>query len=192
MATGFSDFHRKSQSPSATTNASTCQGLLTPELANKLLAGAEPFLAPDGPDVPEELRRSFPQRMHDALGQLLDAALGGAGLPQSRGLDTLAMLIVDLDWITQGHDIDDLTMREHAGAVTFQGEPLPAETARRILCDARICRVITKGRSQVLDIGRATKVWPDPIRRAVYARDGGRCRRCGRPRPHLRDSDASS
>ena len=156
------------------------EGLFTPEVANKLKTVLEPFLGPDN-DLPEDQRRSYPQRLHDAFGQVADAAINGDGLPQSRGLDTLAMVIVDYDWVTQGLDLDGLGRREDAGAVTFQGEPLSAETARRILCDAKICRVVTKGRTEVLDIGRATKVWPDSIRRAVYARDRGRCRRCGRP-----------
>ena len=56
---------------------------------------------------------------------------------------------------------------------------LSRATLDRITCDCNIARVITAGPSQVLDVGRATSVWPEPIRRAIEVRDGG-CTTCGR------------
>ena len=96
------------------------------------------------------------------------------------------MIIVDLPWLITEHgiDLDTYGLRMTCGpqpAITFQGEPIPAQTARRMLCDADLSRVITNGPSQVLDIGRTTNAWPAPMRRAIYARDRGRCRRCSRP-----------
>jgi hypothetical protein len=60
--------------------------------------------------------------------------------------------------------------------------PLTPEAARRIACDADLSRVITRGRSEPLEVGRRTPVVPPALRRAVAARDGG-CRfpGCGRP-----------
>jgi Domain of unknown function (DUF222)/HNH endonuclease len=56
------------------------------------------------------------------------------------------------------------------------------ETARRLACDADLTRVVTKGRSQPIELGRRTKAVPPGLRRALAARDGG-CRfpGCGRP-----------
>ncbi|MBW3662535.1 MAG: DUF222 domain-containing protein [Actinobacteria bacterium] len=161
------------------------EGLFTPEVANKLQSALEPLTGPDGDDVPEDQRRSYPQRLHDALGELADIAMGTPGFPHSRGLPTQAMIIVDLPWLITEHglDLDEYGLRMRSGpepAITFQGQPIPAETARRMLCDADISRVITNGPCQAIDVGRSTNAWPAPMRRAIYARDRGRCRRCGR------------
>ena len=58
-----------------------------------------------------------------------------------------------------------------------------AEAVRRLACDASIARVVTRGRSEVLDVGRRTPVVPAAIRRAVAVRDR-HCRfpGCDRPR----------
>ena len=112
------------------------EGLFTPDLVVGHQASDAPSRLPAsdaGTRVPAPSAGSRKARPRPpAPTHAGDAAIGGGGLPQSRGLDTLAMVIVDLDWVTQGHDLDDLAMREHAGAVTFDGEPLSAETARRI------------------------------------------------------------
>ncbi|MGE3664567.1 MAG: HNH endonuclease, partial [Pseudonocardia sp.] len=44
----------------------------------------------------------------------------------------------------------------------------------------RVVPVVLNGAGQPLDVGRATRVIPDGLRRAVAARDRG-CARCGRP-----------
>jgi hypothetical protein len=64
---------------------------------------------------------------------------------------------------------------EHAGDVS----PL---VARKVACDASIVRVVMTGRSQPLDVGRATPVVSSAQRRAVTVRDGG-CRFPGCDRP---------
>ena len=62
------------------------------------------------------------------------------------------------------------------------GEPICAETARRLACDAGIIPVLLGSRSQPLDIGRLTRVVPTALRRAVELRDRT-CRfpACDRP-----------
>jgi hypothetical protein len=49
-----------------------------------------------------------------------------------------------------------------------------------LCCDAAAVPIVLDGKGQPLDVGRATRVIPDGLRRAVAARDGG-CARCGRP-----------
>lgn len=61
--------------------------------------------------------------------------------------------------------------------------PVHPELVRRLSCDASISRVITRGRSEPLDVGRRTPVVPAPIRRAVVVRDRD-CRFPGCDRPH--------
>ena len=50
---------------------------------------------------------------------------------------------------------------------------ITSETARRLACDARVSRIITRGDSQPLDVGRATRTVPASLRRALDTRDGG-------------------
>jgi hypothetical protein len=70
------------------------------------------------------------------------------------------------------------------GRAEFEdGEPAAAETARRLACDASVSRVIVWGESQPLDVGRATRVPPAAVRRAVALRDRG-CRFAGCDRPN--------
>jgi len=61
-------------------------------------------------------------------------------------------------------------------------EPVCAETARRLACDAGVIPVLLGGRSEPLDIGRLTRTVPAGMRRALELRDGG-CRFpvCDRP-----------
>lgn len=57
---------------------------------------------------------------------------------------------------------------EQSGVVT-------SDTALRLACDAGISRIITKGPSEPLDVGRRTRTIPSALRRALALRDGG-CR----------------
>ncbi|MEW1819733.1 DUF222 domain-containing protein [Arthrobacter sp. NPDC080031] len=58
------------------------------------------------------------------------------------------------------------------GSFTFTG-PVPAGTLRKIACDADIIPVVLGGEGKVLDIGRASRVFPPHIRKAITARDKG-------------------
>jgi hypothetical protein len=53
------------------------------------------------------------------------------------------------------------------------GEPVGPAALRMIACDASVARVLLRGRSEVLDVGRRTPVVSAGIRRAVVARDRG-------------------
>jgi hypothetical protein len=70
-----------------------------------------------------------------------------------------------------------------SGAELEDAGPISSEAARRMACDASVSRVITRGSSEPLDVGRRTQVVPAGIRRAVVVRDRG-CRfpGCDRPR----------
>lgn len=120
--------------------------------------------------------RSPAQRRADALTELAQRGLDTALLPESGGERPHVNLIVDL-----------ATLEGRAGARAADldwSRPVPGETARRLSCDAALSRVITDGTSEILDIGRRTRLVPSAIRRALHIRDRG-CvfLGCDRPPP---------
>ncbi|MET3951088.1 DUF222 domain-containing protein [Arthrobacter sp. UYEF36] len=58
------------------------------------------------------------------------------------------------------------------GTLLFTG-PITASTVRKIACDADIIPVLLGSEGRILDIGRASRVFPPHIRKALTARDQG-------------------
>jgi hypothetical protein len=58
------------------------------------------------------------------------------------------------------------------GSLLFTG-PVTASTIRKIACDADIIPVLLGGEGRILDIGRASRIFPPHIRKALIARDRG-------------------
>ena len=56
-----------------------------------------------------------------------------------------------------------------------QGPSIPAETVRRLTCDASLLTVLENADGEPLDVGRKTRTIPPAIRRALNTRDAG-CR----------------
>ncbi len=54
------------------------------------------------------------------------------------------------------------------GSLTFTG-PVTASTVRKLACDADIIPVVLGGEGQVLDIGRASRVFPPHVRKALVS-----------------------
>src|SRR5262245_6378809 len=121
-----------------------------------------------GPDA-----RTPTQRRADALAEICRAWLSSLDRPSIGGERPNVVVTIDLDTLTGASGacahLDD------AGSIT-------PETARRLACDADLTRVVTRGASEPLELGRRTKVVPPGLRRAIAVRDGG-CRfpGCGRP-----------
>jgi hypothetical protein len=119
--------------------------------------------APDG--------RTGGQRNADNLVQMAAAYLAG-GTTNARPVVS-ANVVIDLDTLL-GEASGSLhqTRRElhHLG-------PIAQETALRLACDASVIRAVMSGRSEVLDLGRSTRVVSRAQRRALVLRDGG----CGFP-----------
>ena len=79
--------------------------------------------------------------------------------------------------------VDVEALRERSGHSTFEDAgPVAFETARRIACDASLARIITRGRSEPLEVGRRTQAVSAALRRAVVLRDE-HCRFPGCDRP---------
>ena len=91
---------------------------------------------------------------------------------------------IDLERASIGVTVDYETLVERAPgfADLASGTQVSGETARRLACDAAIHRIIVKGKSELLDVGRKTRDWPMAQRRAIAARHGHRCAagNCGR------------
>jgi 5-methylcytosine-specific restriction endonuclease McrA len=121
--------------------------------------------------------RSAPQRRADALGELCRQHLDRTDRPSVAGERPHVTVTVDLTTLTG----QEPTGRAGRSELEDTG-PITAETARRLACDAGVSRVIVRGRSEPLDVGRKTAVVPAGLRRAVVARDRG-CRfpGCGKP-----------
>lgn len=71
---------------------------------------------------------------------------------------------------------DALTAGPRGGSGTGRAvftEQLSARTIRRIACDADLIPLVLGGDGQVLDIGRAGRLFPPHLRRALVARDRG-------------------
>jgi hypothetical protein len=66
-----------------------------------------------------------------------------------------------------------LTGQIRAAGLLPGGDVLPASTARRVGCDAKILPVVLGGPSEPLDVGRASRSIPPAIRAALTVRDQG-------------------
>jgi hypothetical protein len=148
-------------------------GRLAPETNALLNAVLEQYMAsdPDRHDQP----RTVAQRRHDALHLVArdaQACTCRADTSKPRGLAAVTVA-VDLDAL-QGH----ADLKAHVRAEAEHAGRLPTATLRRLTCDAGISRVLTAGRSEILDVGRTTRTIPTALWRALVIRDRG-CKTCG-------------
>lgn len=120
-------------------------------------------------------QRTRPQRLLDGLVGACKVALAAGELPASGGLRPQVMVTVDYrDLLEQLGAANPQTLGPGSGAGTlmFTG-PVTASTVRKIACDADIIPLVLGGDGRVLDIGRASRIFPPHIRKAIMARDGG-------------------
>ncbi len=106
--------------------------------------------------------RSASQRRHDAFEDLARGFLAGSEPSEVGGERPHVNVFVDikaLEGIPGG-------LHETEG-----GRVLDVETIRLLACDSSVSRIVWKGESEILDVGRRTRVIPAAMRRAVIARD---------------------
>ena len=151
-------------------------------------AAEGPATAEEDPSLPVLDLRSRPQRLLDGLVGACKTALATGGLPAAGGLRPQVMATIDYrDLLTRLQDSNGATAGaprlgprsphstgapQQTGSLLFTG-PVTADTIRKIACDADIIPVVLGGKGQVLDIGRASRVFPPHIRKAITARDQG-------------------
>ncbi|MET4095596.1 DUF222 domain-containing protein [Arthrobacter sp. UYCu712] len=120
-------------------------------------------------------QRSRPQRLLDGLVSACKAALAAGGLPATGGLRPQVMVTIDyrhlLDQL-EGAAPDTGGPGSNVGMLMFAG-PVTASTVRKTACDADVIPVLLGGEGRILDIGRASRLFPPHVRKALSARDGG-------------------
>ena len=79
-------------------------------------------------------------------------------------------------------DLDERAAGDPAAGRTLDGAILTRETISRYLCDSGVHRVLTRGRSTILDYGMTTRTVPAPSFNALVVRDR-HCRWAGCDRP---------
>jgi hypothetical protein len=110
----------------------------------------------------EDDTRTPRQRRHDALEDLARNYLDHGETPTVGGEKPHITVITDID-----------ALKGIAGGTheNLDGDVLDVETVRMLACDASISRIVVGPDSEVLDIGRKTRVWTAAQRRAIIARD---------------------
>ncbi len=119
--------------------------------------------APDGgPDLD---RRSRAQKLLDGLVGACGVAMSTAKLPANGGLRPQLTVTIDhrdlFDQLTHHQRLSTDT-GTGTGTGTFTG-PIHPTTIRKIACDADILPVLLGSDSQILDIGRTTRIFPPHI-----------------------------
>ncbi len=118
--------------------------------------------------------RTAPQRRADALVELARQRLDAGDLPEVAG---------QRPHLTVTAPLATLRREPQAPAAELEwAEPVPAETVRRLACDASLTRVLLGPDSEPMDVGRATRTIQPALRRALVVRDRG-CRFPGCDRP---------
>ena len=137
----------------------TLQGAM---LKRMLLAIAAPKhqAAAHGPGLQ---RRPGPERMGRAFAELIER-IPAKRLPKVGGLDATIVVRIDLD---------TLTGKLHKAGVLDTGERISPGQARRLACAGRVIPVVLNGTSQVLDVGRARRLFTKAQLLAMAVRDGG-------------------
>jgi hypothetical protein len=107
--------------------------------------------------------RTPSQRRADALVEVCRHWLDGGQAASGGGERPHLSVVVDVEVLE----------RRSGGRSEIEPETvIHPEAARRLACDAGISRVITKAKSEPLDVGRRTRTVPAAMRRAVVLRDG--------------------
>lgn len=122
---------------------------------------------PDRPPFrggPVDGERTVTQRYADGLVQICSEALArheAAGHPTA-GIDGL----IDID------RLGGVPAGLRGRCELSNAGPVARQVLDRVACDAAVGRVVMRGTSEVLDVGRRTRVVPRTLRRAVELRDG--------------------
>jgi uncharacterized protein DUF222/HNH endonuclease len=148
-------------------------GDLDPETGQTVFTAIRAVMDTEARSGGAEDARTPGQRRADALGEVCRQWLDRGDRPSVAGERPHFNVLIDLE-----------TLEGRAGraAQLDDAGTVPAEIARLLACDATISRVVTRGGSEPLDVGRRTPVVPAALRRAVTVRDR-HCRFPGCDRP---------
>lgn len=114
-------------------------------------------------DTPKADLAPAPQRRGEALGELARRYLDSPDPAADHG--NRPHVAVVIDWET-------LTGARPGGIAEYLDGPLiSAETAKRLACDANVCRVLTGPNSEILDLGRTKRTVTPAQWKALRLRD---------------------
>ncbi len=117
--------------------------------------------------------RTRPQQRADALTELCRRPLDNGELGTSRGVRPHLSVVVDIEELNGTST--ELVGQARADAAHVGH--LSVSTIEWISCDCDISRIVMAGKSEVLDVGRASRTATAAQYKALVARDGG----CGVP-----------
>lgn len=156
------------------------RGEFCPELGAPVKTAIEAFVAAQlhaqrDDQAPDAARRTIPQIQAEALSQLATHAIGCA-----RG-------DVPLEGATVVVRIDHRDLVAGTGCATVDGmaAPVSVATARQMAAGGRIISCVLGADSEILDWGRAKRLFTTAQRLALAERDGG-CAMCGAPPSHTK------
>jgi uncharacterized protein DUF222 len=133
------------------------------QLAQRLLTYLEAFTSPRR-NLDD--RRPYDQRLGSAFGDFLEA-VDPQRLPLHGGDATTVLVTVDLE-----------TLRSGWGTALIGDKPITAGEARRLACTAKLIPAVLGGDSEVLDLGRADRLF-QPQQRKAMAITQPTCRAAG-------------
>ena len=142
------------------------EGAAAFEAAIEALSAPAPCEDPETGVVERDLRTSD-QRRADALVDIVRAAVGSMDTRAGRG--ARATLLVSMSY-------EDLRTGVFAGRTSGgldSGALLDPTTVRRLACDADVVPVVLGGQGEILDVGRAVRLFTAGQTRALWLRDGG-------------------
>jgi Domain of unknown function (DUF222)/HNH endonuclease len=151
-------------------------GDLDPETGQTVLTALRSIVDADARDSSDDRRPA--QRRADALGEICRRHLDSGDRGVVAGERPHLVVTVDVARLGSRGGV----ARPGGVARLDDAGVLPAEAVRRLSCDANVIRIVTRGASEPLDVGRRTPVVPAALRRALVVRDGG-CRFPGCDRP---------
>ena len=128
-------------------------------VCDRLMTYLSAFTSPrrEAPGTSDD-RRPYDERLGSAFGAFLES-VDPARLPLHGGDATTVVVTIDLE-----------VLRGQLGVALVGDEPLSAAEARRLACTAGILPVVLGGDSQVLDAGRARRLYSGVQRKAMGIR----------------------
>ena len=138
-------------------------GILPNATAHRLKTYLEAFTNPRKQNAPTgatgttgAFAGSYPRRLGQAFGQFLEV-VDPKRLPIHAGDATTLIVTINLDQLKA-----DLGTGQVIG-----GDKLTASEIRRLACTARILPAVLDGKSEILDLGRGSRLFEPPQRKAI-------------------------
>ncbi|MGH8910914.1 MAG: DUF222 domain-containing protein [Acidimicrobiia bacterium] len=138
-------------------------GDLDPETADLLGAALDSLISERVRTTPKDDLPAMSEMRGEALGEMARRHLDSDATPTDHG--NRPHLAVVVDWET-------LTGRRPGGLSEFMdGTVIAPETVRRLACDAKVCRLLTGPKGEILDLGRTQRTVSPAQWRALRIRD---------------------